>query len=246
MFRIDIDHFRFEEGVHKFMGQGPPDHHNPPFSPPFRGSKPFGHIPPFPGSHFKPPPPMSRESFREIRDYMLLLIISEYPDGITGYQLQEKYKFPRGTLIKTLHELEEKNYLRTKEVIIDGRANKFYMLTEMGKNFLEELKLKWANLFGAMSEFNPSKGLGILLMNRIEELSSKEDAIDFFRGIRSWNKSMLQHMEERIEKLKSSKVDLDNIINEIEEMDAFNKHLIKEAVAKLIKKETIKMNNSLK
>jgi DNA-binding PadR family transcriptional regulator len=142
--------------------------------------------------------------------------------------------------------LEEKQYLGVKEEIIDGRANKFYMLTELGRTFLEELKLKWANLFNAMSEFNPSEGLEMLLINRIEGLNSKEDAIDFFRGIRSWNKNMLQHIEERIEKLKSSKVDLDNIISEIEEMDDFNKQQIKEAVAKLIKKETIKMNNSLK
>ena len=246
MFKRNIDHYRFEEGPPKFMGQGPPDHHGPPFRPPFGGPQPFGPMPPFPGPHFKPPPPMSRESFREIRDYMLLLIVSEYLDGITGYQLQEKYKFPRGTLIKTLQELEEKNYLSTKEAIIDGRANKFYMLTDLGKKYLEELKLKWVNIFGAMSEFNPSEGLEILLINRIEGLNSKEDTIDFFRGIRSWNKNMLQRMQERIEKLKSSKMDLDNIINEIEEMDTFNKQLIKEAVAKLIKKETIKMNNSLK
>jgi len=236
MFRRDIDHFRFENGPHRFEGQGPPGHHSPPFKPYFGGPPPFGMRPPFGGPGFKPPLPMTRESFQEIRDYMLLLIVSEYPDGITGYQLQDKYKLPRGTLIRSLQNLEEKKLVSSKEVIIDGRANKFYVITESGKHFLEELKLKWANLFGRMSEFNPSEGLENIMFNKIEEFNSKEDAIDFFRGIRSWMKEMLQRMEEMTKKLKSSTTDLNNTIIEIEEMDAYDKQQVKEIIAKSIKK----------
>jgi len=237
MFRRDIDQFRFDDGPHRFMGQGPPDHHSPPFRAPFGGSKPFGVFPPFPGPGFNPPPPITKESFQEIRDYMLLLIISEYPDGITSYQLQKKYKFPRGTLIRSLQDLEEKKYLSINEEIIDGRANKFYMLTDLGSAFLEELKLKWANVFSAMSEFNPSKGMEMLVLNRIDEFNSKEDAVDFFRGLRSWIKSLLQHIEDRIKRLQSSKANLDHIINEIEKMDTFDKQQFKEVVAGLKKKK---------
>ncbi len=232
MFKRDRDQFRFENGPHRFMGQGPPEHRGPPHLPPHGGPPHFGLMPPF----FKSPLPFGRELFQEIRDYLVLLIISEYSDGITGYQLQEKYKFPRGTLIRTLQDLEVRKYLETKEEIIDGRANKFYMITELGNSFLEELKLKWATVFGMMGEINPPMGLKMMVFEKIKEFESKDDAIDFFRGIRSWMKSMLQRIESRIEKLKKSKVDLDDLIEEIEKMDSLNKDKIKELVNKSIKK----------
>jgi len=232
MFNRDRDQFRFENGPHRFMGQGPPEHHRHSHSPPHGGSPHFGLMPPF----FKSPLPFGRELFQEIRDYLVLLIISEYPDGITGYQLQEKYKFPRGTLIRTLQDLEVRKYLETKEDIIDGRANKFYMITELGNSFLEELKLKWANVFGMMGEINPPMGLKMMIFEKIKEFESKDDAIDFFRGIRSWMKSMLQRIETRIEKLKRCNVDLDEIIEEIEKMESLNKDKIKELVNESIKK----------
>lgn len=236
MFNRDYDHFRFNEIPHRFMGQGPPENDGPPIPPHFGGSPFLEPKPPFAGSHFKPPLPIDRESFQEIRDFIVLLIISEYPDGITGYQLQDKYNFPRGTLIRTLQELEDKNYLTSREEIIEGRANKFYLITEFGKKFLEELKLRWANLFSIMSEITPSKGLKMILFEKIEEFESKEDAIDLFRGLRSWMKTMLQRIENRIQIFKRSKNELDKIIQDIEKMDFLNKDKIKELVEESIKK----------
>ncbi len=186
---------------------------------------------------------MGREFFQEIRDYMILLIISEYPNGITGYQLQEKYNFPRGTLIKTLQDLENKGYLGTKEEIIDGRANKFYMITDKGKKFLEELKLKWANIFGKMAEINPPVGLKTMIFEQVNEFESKDDAIDFFRGIRSWMKGMLQRIESRIEKIKRSKVNLDELIEEIGKMDRLDKEKIKELINESIKRMEEELKN---
>ncbi len=233
---FDRDQFRFENGPNRFMGQGPPEHHGPPHHPSYGVPPPFGPMPPFQGPHFKFPLPMGREFFQEIRDYMILLIISEYPDGTTGYKLQEKYNFPRGTLIKTLKNLETKGYLNIKEEIIEGRANKFYKITDEGKKLLEELKLKWANLFGMMAEINPPEGLKMMLFEKIKEFESKDDAIDFFRGMRSWMKGMLQRIESRIDKFKKSEDDLDDLIEEIEKMDSLNKDKIRELVNESIKK----------
>ncbi|MFW9874807.1 MAG: PadR family transcriptional regulator [Candidatus Thorarchaeota archaeon] len=218
------------------MGQGPPEHHGSPPQPPFGGFPPFGSFPPLLKGSFKPPLPIGRESFQEIRDFIVLLIISEYSNGITGYQLQDKYNFPRGTLIRTLQELEDKKFLSSKEEIIEGRANKFYIITELGRKFLEELKLKWANLFNVMSEITPSKGLRLILLEKIKEFESKDDAIDFFRGLRSWMKSMLQQIEKKIENFKESKTDLDRIIEEIEKMEALNKEKITEMVDESIRR----------
>ena len=234
MFRRDIDHFRFENGPHRFFGQGPPGHYGPP--PPLTGPPPFGAMPPFFGAQFKPPMPMNREAFQEIRDYVLLLIISDYSGGITGYQLQEKYKIPRGTLIRILQDLVEKNYLSTKEEIVDGRANKFYLITKPGKDFLEQMKLKWANLFGMLAEFNPAEQVENMMINKVEEFNSKEDAIDFFRGVRSLIKEILKWMEEHINRLIVSKEELNIIIDRIEKMNTIDKQQIKDLVIESIKK----------
>jgi DNA-binding PadR family transcriptional regulator len=232
VFKRDIDQFRFEEKPPKFMGQEPPEHHGPPHHPP------FGNIPPFLKGPFRQPLPIGREAFQEIRDFIVLMIISEYPKGITGYQLQDKYNFPRGTLVRTLQELEDKKYLKSEEEIVDGRANKFFVITELGRKFLEELKLKWANVFSIMSEVAPSKGLRIILLDKIKDFEDKDDAVDFFRGIRSWMKGMLKRIEKRIENFKGTKVDLDRIIEEIEKMDSLNKDRIIEMVEESIKKRS--------
>ncbi|MFX1378810.1 MAG: hypothetical protein ACFFA4_06915 [Promethearchaeota archaeon] len=236
MFKRNIDQFRFEENPPKFMEQGPPEHHNPPRYPGFEGFPSHSKFPPFLKGSFKPPLPIGRESFQEIRDFIVLLIISEYPNGITGYQLQEKYNFPRGTLIRTLQELGDKQYLYSKEEIVEGRANKFFIISELGRKFLEELKLKWANVFNMMSEISPSKGLRLVLIERIKEFQDIDDAIDFFRGLRSWIKGMLQQIENKIGNFRESKADLDRIIKEIEKMDSLNKDRIMEMVKDSLKK----------
>ncbi|MFX1573216.1 MAG: PadR family transcriptional regulator [Promethearchaeota archaeon] len=243
MFKRDIDHFRYGDSIQKFKGENPHEYHGPPYPPPFGGFPPFGPITPFQGAHFKFPLLMGREFFQEIRDYMILLIISEHPEGITGYKLTEKYNFPRGTLIKTLQDLVDRGYLETKEEIIEGRVNKFYTITDEGRKFLEELKLKWANIFGKMAEINPPEGLKTMIFSKINEFESLDDAVDFFRGMRSWMKGMIQRIESRIEKFKRSKVDLDKLIQDIDKMDYLDKEKIKEMVNESIKKMEEEIKN---
>ena len=112
---------------------GPPPTHGPklPFGPPPF----FGHLP-----HFKPPLPMTFEGFKEMRYMMILMILVDTPEGITGYQIQKQYNFPRGNLLRTLDDLVEMNHVKTSESVIDGRAHKFFIVTDKGKQFLEELK----------------------------------------------------------------------------------------------------------
>jgi len=236
MFKRDIDQFRFDNREHIFMGQGPPEGDEPPHHPPFGKFPPFGLFAPFPKQPFRPPTPIGKEAFQEIRDFIVLMIISEYPNGITGTQLQDKYNFPRGTMIRTLQELEDKKFLISKEELVEGRPNKFFFITELGRKYLEQLKLKWGNVFSMMSEITPSKGLRMFLLEKIEDFEDKDDAIDFFRGLRSWMKGMLKQIEKRIKNLKGSEVDLNRIIEEIEKMDSLNKDRIIEMVEESIKK----------
>lgn len=189
-----------------------------------------GPLPPFP-----PPPlgkslPVNRKSFREIRNFIILTIISEN-NGITGYQLQERYNFPRGTLLRTLQSFEEKQYVETTEEVIQGRTNKFYTINEKGQAYLDKLKKKWANLFAMMSEkANPERckhpfareWFRLMMLEHVGILSSKADAEEFFNKIQGGINEMINRFTSRIEKLKHFREEIAHILNDIEKMEKYD------------------------
>ncbi|MBD3342090.1 MAG: hypothetical protein GF353_23520 [Candidatus Lokiarchaeota archaeon] len=218
----------------------------PPHPPPPFGFPPHPFIPPPPpfGSYSPSEPllPFDRESFKDIRQLILLTFISDNPEGITGYQLQETYQFPRGTLLRDLEEFEDMDYVKVNEDTIKGRAQKFYTITEDGKNYIEKLKVKWASRLAMMSEMAPPEIYGLPIfkeqikahfLEMLENLDSKEDALDFFKGVRFWLKTYLARIIRRqtiFEKLKSRIADL---ILKIEKMEDFNRNEIKEEIKKI-------------
>jgi len=234
-------------GPPPYQGNLPPGGH-----PPAEGPKsPFG-FPPFFGGqhHFRPPLPMTRESFQEIRYFMILMILADNPEGITGYQLQERFNIPRGNLLRIMDELVEKDYVKTSESVIKGRAQKFFILTEKGKNYLDILKEKWAERFALMSEivapdmfgsFFIKKGLDMILTNQIDLLESKEDALDLVRGLRAGAKTFIARMTERINYLKKAKSELDSLIQKIEKTDALNIEEFKNLIIEF--KNKLEFNN---
>ena len=192
--------------------------------------------------HFRPPRiPFTNEDFQNIKHFMILSILSESDSGITGYQLQKNYKLPRGTLIHVLDKLEELEYLKTREETIEGRAQKFYQLTDSGKKYLEDLKEKWASRFMILSEMAPPekygnpfhrKNLRSKMMLDIDELGDKEEAIDYFRGMRSRITGYLKRVERKEKRLNEIKDILGELIETIEHMDKFNQEQIKELLEK--------------
>ncbi|WP_457558181.1 PadR family transcriptional regulator [Candidatus Harpocratesius sp.] len=108
---------------------------------------------------------LHRDSFREMQLLVILTKIQQETDGITGYQLQELYAIPRGSLIRLLKWLEEKNYVGTREEIVNGRTNKFYTITEDGAQHLEEIRVKWAERGEILDDLAPFEryGMGIPL-----------------------------------------------------------------------------------
>lgn len=212
-----------------FQGSIPPPGPPPPFgSPPFFG----------PPLHFGLPLPMTLECFKEMKYMMILMILSDNPKGITGYKLQKRFQIPRGNLLRTLDELVEKNYLTTSESLIKGRAQKFFIPTKKGKKYLNKLRKKWITRFSMMADMGPPslEGLKMMLTERIKEFESKEDAIDFFRGVRSWMKNILYHIEIKTKKLTKVKDDIDIIIDKIELMDLFDNDKIINFVMDSMKK----------
>ena len=216
-------------------------------SPPREPQSPFG-PPPFYGapSHFKPPFPMTLEGFKEMKYIMVLMILSDNPKGITGYQIQERFNMPRGNLLRTLDDLVELDYVTTSESVIKGRAQKFFIITEKGKKCLDELKKKWVERFSQMPEFAApvmqgnffiKKGLEMILSHQLDLLETKEDALVLFRRLRSKTEIFIAKMTEILKCLKTTKSELDSIIQKIEQMDALNieeiKNMIKEFKNKL-------------
>jgi DNA-binding PadR family transcriptional regulator len=233
----NFDNYR-NNGPPPFHGNLPPGGHPPPDGP----KSPFG-LPPFfgPPGHFRPPLPMTLESFKEIKYFMTLMILSENPEGITGYQFQEKFAIPRGNVLRTMDDLVESGYVKTSEDVIKGRAQKYFIITEKGKEYLNDLKKKWGERFTQMSEMvDPNmmgnmfmfmrKGLEMILTDQIENLDSKENAIDFFRGLRSKTNFFITKMTERLDFLKGVKSELDSMVQAIEKMDKLDLEEIKNRV----------------
>jgi DNA-binding PadR family transcriptional regulator len=237
----DEDWHPWEPHLPPFRNHGPPPrgYHSS-----YRHRIPFDPLIPPPRfrRHFRPPRiPFTNEDFQNIKHFMILNILNESEDGITGYQLQKHYKLPRGTLIHVLDKLEESNYLKTREEIIEGRAQKFYQLTNSGTKYLEDLKENWASRFMILSEMAPPekygnpfhrKNLRSKMMLDIDDLSDKEEAIDYFRGMRSRITSYLKRVERKEKRLNNIKDILGELIEKIVHMDKFNQEQIKELLEK--------------
>jgi len=235
---MNFDNFRNTDPPPPFHGNPPPGGHPPPGGP----KSPFG-FPPFfgPPGHFRPPLPMTLESFKEIKYFMTLMILSENPEGITGYQFQEKFGIPRGNIIRIMDDLVEMEYVKTSESVIKGRAQKFFIITEKGKEYLNDLKEKWGERFTQMSEMiDPNmmdnmfmfmrKGLETILMHQVDKLKSKDDALDLFRGLRFRAKTFIAKMTERLDLIKHIKSELDSMVQTIEKKDDLDLEEIKKRV----------------
>jgi DNA-binding PadR family transcriptional regulator len=62
------------------------------------------------------------------------------------------YRLSAGTLYPILHGLERKGYLRSSEVLVDGRMRRLYRATPVGRNALARAKERVWELFGEMFE----------------------------------------------------------------------------------------------
>ncbi|MHA1674678.1 MAG: PadR family transcriptional regulator [Promethearchaeota archaeon] len=104
---------------------------------------------------------LHKNSFKEMQTLILLTKIKNETEGISGYQLREHFDLPRGTLLRMLSSLEQKKSIETREEVINGRANKFYSITKDGEEFLEELKMKWADRNAEIDELAPFENYGM-------------------------------------------------------------------------------------
>ena len=155
---------------------------------------------------------------------VILIIISEHPEGITGYKLQEKYDFPRGTLIRTLTKFEDEELLNLREEEDEVRKKKYYSITRKGILHLEELKRKWGSQFAMISELIPpsknvriifKEGMKFYLKKRIGECNNNEEAKELFTGIQSKIRTMLKRLKLREKNLQILQDEVNGILQKI-------------------------------
>ncbi|MHA1618341.1 MAG: hypothetical protein ACTSVZ_03600 [Promethearchaeota archaeon] len=104
---------------------------------------------------------MGHDSFKSMKSLILLTKIEEETEGISGYQLQEHFDLPRGTLLRMLSELKENKKLKTQNIVKEGRANKYYSLTQDGEDYLEELRIQWADRNAEIDDLAPFENYGM-------------------------------------------------------------------------------------
>ena len=223
------------------------EHHDSPPPPPFRSKRrhrPFFH---FLGHHgpFIPPFPLSRGAFRDLKTFFILTMVADHAEGITGYQIQEKYKIPRSNVLRILKKLEEKSLVKIAESIVDGRVQKKYRITTEGRKYLDELKEKWAAKLAFFSELAPPEKYGHpfarprlyrRMIAEIDDFQSKEDALDYFQGYRSSVKKRLNRTQRKLDVLTSAKTEVDKIVQTIEESDELKKDELKDLLEEIKQK----------
>ena len=91
-----------------------------------------------------------------VLEFCILSIISQgeiYPSDIIGKMKDAKLLVVEGTLYPLLTRLKNAGLLNYRWVESNsGPPRKYYVLTPIGENFLNELKLTWAELVLAVDE----------------------------------------------------------------------------------------------
>ncbi|MBD3228057.1 MAG: MarR family transcriptional regulator [Candidatus Lokiarchaeota archaeon] len=201
--------------------------------------------------HPRPPMPFRHKSFNEIREIFVLWLLNDQNEGITGYEFQKSYNIPRGTVLRIFDKLEKKGYIKVKENTQDARK-KVYIISGQGKERLNELRKKWGERFSWMGEIVPPERFGHPffrrnhtehLMKDIKRLKSKEDAIDYFRGLRHRLNKNHRRLHRRMKRSSRNLTRLDTVIKFIEDMDQFDSEELKNFLSNL-KSKSKKSNDT--
>lgn len=89
-------------------------------------------------------------------DSLLLALVGESP--MYGYSLikeierrtEGELRFKEGTLYPTLHRLEEDGLIRGEWVSVRGMERRYYSLTELGAEVLENRRRQWQQFSSAV------------------------------------------------------------------------------------------------
>lgn len=180
---------------------------------------------------FKPIMSMTKDSFKEMQQFFLMKIIVGYSDGITAYEIQKKYHFPRSNVIRHLCELENKKFVTIEEKIVDGRLNKSYILSSEGFSHLSSLKEVWKERFSMMEELAGNyftEAEKIFYIEKIEKIKTTKGKLVFLKNMKSNIDIKVTKIEKRKELLTAISGQINRIIENIESRDHLENEDIEE------------------
>ncbi len=82
-------------------------------------------------------------------DFVILSLLVKRP--MYGYEISQQldrqrggyFEMKEGLLYPTLHRMQQKGWLTTEWQMVDGRRRKYYALTPLGREILEEQAAEW-------------------------------------------------------------------------------------------------------
>ncbi|MHA1229710.1 MAG: helix-turn-helix transcriptional regulator [Candidatus Helarchaeota archaeon] len=183
-----------------------------------------------------PPIPVRHQGIREIRNLFILWIIKDEKEGIYAYQLQEQYNIPRGNLLRILNSLEKEGYVKSKEKIVKGRAQKLYFITDKGVDYLNQLREKWSERFAIMQDittplfghFIPKEPRFRLFLENVERFVNKKDAIEYFKKLRERFEEHYEKIKKRLNNIEFTKDRIDELLKKLEETKDYTPSKLRE------------------
>jgi len=75
-----------------------------------------------------------------------------YGGALLEEMARHGYELSPGTLYPILHGLEQDGYLRREQRVVDGKVRKYYTITARGRQILDEIRPKIAELVAEVLE----------------------------------------------------------------------------------------------
>ena len=175
---------------------------------------------------YKPIMALNKDSFKEMQQFFVLKIITDNPKGITAYQLANNYQINRSTVKLMLEDFEKNAYISSKTEIIDGRANKIYVLTDIGFDYLLQLKYTWFERFRMMEELtlrNLTSSEKQHYIKKIENYKTKEERLEYLKAMQSRHQTNMKIYELKYQTFVKMNEHINYIIKKVEKEDYLDK-----------------------
>jgi len=187
------------------------------------------------------PPLAEFEKLRELL-FMYQIQVATPGGGITGYELKTLFNIPQTSVYRELNVLEGKKFVTAEEKIVDGRAQKRYMLTDEGDRQLKDLKGAIAGkilflfeiLTPEMAEMPRSSMTMDMIItfikNRIRAMTTKDDALSLLDNFEDFSNHQIKSLERGLEWAKRSGELLAKMKEFVEKMDEYSPDKIIEII----------------